>query len=184
MSNKIVTVLFLALPCIATAHAVECHSDRLTASTPTSIFTRDAEIVTDKQTTLSWMRCAVGQQWNGNSCEGSVQTVNWQQAMALVNKINAEGVGGFHDWRMPLMPELASIVERQCFNPRMNTEVFPGAPSVVFWTGMEKMGSPDYVYTLDFGGGAAMARTKETAGAVRLVRGGPWWQPPAMMSQR
>ena len=81
---------------------------------------------------------------------------------------------------MPMIPELASIIELQCFNPRVNTTLFPDTPSVIFWTSMEKMGKPDYVYTLDFGGGEAVATAKSQAGAIRLVRGGPWWEPPSI----
>ena len=184
MLKKLVTTMVLAFLCTPSIWAGECHSERLDASTPTNNFIGQGEIVTDKHTTLSWMRCAVGQQWNGKRCEGEPTTLNWQDAMALVDKLNTEGGSGHHDWRMPLVPELASIVERQCFNPRMNVEVFPGAPSETFWTSMEKMGMPSYAYTLNFGGGSAKASLKDEDAAIRLVRGGPWWKPPAMLTQQ
>jgi hypothetical protein len=175
----VVMAASLALP----AWAETCRSD-IQASTPSERFDIHGVTVTDRDTTLSWMRCAVGQHWSGDTCVGKAKTFDWQHAMAEVKRINAAKLGGHNDWRMPMVPELASIVERQCFNPRMNTEVFAGAPSVVFWSAMEKMGRPDYAYTLDFGGGAARATAKDQAGAVRLVRGGPWWEPPQVMSQR
>ena len=184
MLNKILMIVTMTLLCFSSVWAATCHSERLVSSTPTSRFISTDITVTDTQTTLLWMRCAVGQEWIDNTCKGKAQTLDWQHAMAIVDKVNAEGLGGYHDWRMPMVPELASIVERQCFNPRMNIEVFPGPPSKVFWSSMEKMGTKNFAYTLDFGGGAAMASNKEKLGAVRLVRGGPWWQPPAVMSQR
>ncbi len=184
MLNKLLATVVITLFCFSSVWAASCHSERLASSTPTSRFVSSDAMVTDRQTTLSWMRCAVGQQWNGKTCKGKAQTLDWQHAMAIVDKVNAETLGGHNDWRMPMVPELASIVERQCFNPRMNIDVFPGAPSKVFWSSMEKMGTTNYAYTLDFGGGAAMASSKEELGAVRLVRGGPWWKPPAVMSQR
>ena len=181
MLKRIFVLLFI-ISCCSSAWAESCRDDR-SASTPSSRFTTHGNTVTDQDTELSWMRCAVGQRWNGTSCIGTVQHLDWQQAMAHVERINALRLGGHSDWRMPVVPELASIVERKCFNPRMNTEVFAGAPSVIFWTAMEKMGRPDYAYTLDFGAGAARATDKHHAAAVRLVRGGPWWEPPRM-SQR
>lgn len=178
-------IAFTAAALIAsTGWAGECRTETLASSSPASRFSSTEATVTDNETTLAWMRCAVGQAWDGKQCGGEAQRFNWQQAMAMVDEINARQLGGHSDWRMPLVPELASIVERQCFNPRMNSEVFPGAPSLLFWSGMEKMGRPDQAYTLDFGGGAAAATGKGEQGAVRLVRGGPWWQPPRMMSQR
>lgn len=182
MLKQLLTIAIAIMLPLSTSSAKTCRTDSLTESTPSSQFLTAAETVTDKTTTLSWMRCAVGQQWDGKSCNGKPLTLAWDEAMALVDKINSQGIAGYHDWRMPMVPELASIVERQCFNPRMNTVVFPGAPSEVFWSSMEKMGSKNYAYTLNFGAGHANAITKEYQGAVRLVRGGPWWQPP-MMSQ-
>lgn len=178
---KQILMMIAAISLSTSAWAETCRTETLAASTPSSRFTTDGATVSDKETTLSWMRCAVGQSWDGQTCNGEPQSVDWQQAMALADQVNAQGLGGHNDWRMPMVPELASIVERQCFNPRMNTTVFPGAPSVIFWSSMEKMGKPDYAYTLDFGGGTAVATAKDHAGAVRLVRGGPWWQPPKMM---
>jgi hypothetical protein len=165
------------------SNAATCHAD-LQSSTPTERFTTTSEIVTDKDTTLSWTRCAIGQHWGGNACVGEATSMNWSEAMAMVNLFNQHGLAGHKDWRLPAIPELASIVERQCFNPRVNEVVFPGAPSKVFWTSMEKVGTTDLAYSLDFGGGNAKATLKDFKGAVRLVRGGPWWEPPKMMSAK
>lgn len=182
MHKQILATVAVALFSL-TSWAGECRTETLVESTPTSRFSSTTESVTDLETKLSWMRCAVGQAWDGKMCNGEPQKLDWQQAMAHVKQINAKGVGGHNDWRMPMVPELASIVERQCFNPRMNSTVFPGAPSAIFWSSMEKMGTTDYAYTLDFGGGEAVATAKDHQGAIRLVRGGPWWVPP-QMSQR
>ncbi|MEW6313402.1 MAG: DUF1566 domain-containing protein [Pseudomonadota bacterium] len=165
------------------ADAATCQAN-LEESTPSNRFNATGTTVTDKETSLTWMRCAIGQSWTGSTCAGAATTMNWSEAVAMVEHFNQQGLAGQKDWRLPMMPELASIVERQCFNPRMNETVFPGAPSTVFWSIMEKMGTTRYAYTLDFGGGAAVATLKDFNGAVRLVRGGPWWTPPKMMSAK
>jgi len=179
MRKQMLAIAASTLVC-GSGWADNCRTDTLAISTPTSRFSTEGATVTDKETTLSWMRCAVGQEWDGKTCNGAAQTLAWPQAMARVDEINAQGYAGHSDWRMPVVPELASIVERQCFNPRMNSVVFPGAPAQVFWSSMEKMGKTDFAYTLDFGGGEAVASAKSRAGAIRLVRGGPWWEPPKM----
>lgn len=161
------------------ADAATCRPE-LPASTPSARFDTHGETVADMQTTLVWMRCAVGQQWNGSACMGEPQAMDWSAAKAAVERLNREGYAGRGDWRLPALPELASIVERRCFNPRMNEAVFPGAPSTVFWSGMEKPGTDDQAYALDFGGGAAQVMSRTFKGALRLVRGGPWWEPPKM----
>lgn len=166
----------------ASAGAADCRQE-LQSSTPTARFEANGETVADTQTTLVWMRCAVGQQWNGSSCAGEPQAMDWNEAGRTVARLNSEGYAGRNDWRLPALPELASIVERRCFNPRMNEAVFPGAASMVFWSGMGKSGTENLAYALDFGGGAVQTALKESRGAVRLVRGGPWWEPPKMAAR-
>jgi hypothetical protein len=58
-----------------------------------------------------WMRCALGQNWNGATCTGSGQAYTWQAALQA-----AEGssFAGYSDWRLPDIKELSSIVEQAC----------------------------------------------------------------------
>lgn len=181
--KKVSSIAVMALLLVvSSAYAADCRQELL-SSTPSARFDAGGETVADTQTTLVWMRCAVGQQWNGSSCAGEPQPMDWKEAKQMVERLNREGYAGRNDWRLPVLPELASIVERRCFNPRMNEAVFPGAPSKVFWSSMEKSGAAGLAYALDFGGGAAQAASKELKGAVRLVRGGPWWEPPKMAAK-
>jgi hypothetical protein len=178
-------ILFGSYLTFAALHAVaaDCRGD-FPASAPTERFAVTSETVSDKETTLMWTRCAVGQKWDGSSCAGKPLLFGWKEAAEVVARLNAERFAGKSDWRMPMVPELASIVERRCFKPRINEEVFPGAPSLVFWSSMEKRGKSGWAYTLDFGGGEAEATRKDSPGALRLVRGGPWWTPPKEMPPR
>lgn len=164
------------------AEAQNCRPESIQESTPTSQFVlHDDGTVTDKHTGLTWMRCSLGQSWDGQGCSGQAATFTWEEAAHAVEELNTRGYAGFKDWRYPVVPELASIVERQCFNPRVNEKVFPNTPSVAFWSSMAKMGVDDQAYILDFGGGSASASPKSYKGPIRLVRGGPWWTPPAQM---
>lgn len=42
--------------------------------------------VRDLYTQLIWQRCSVGQQWNGSTCTGQVQTLSWVDALKLSAK--------------------------------------------------------------------------------------------------
>jgi hypothetical protein len=159
----------------------KCRSN-IAVSTPSSSFElHDDGTVTHKDTGLMWMRCALGQSWNGKGCTGEHREFAWADVAQEIERLNKEGYAGHKDWRFPVIPELASIVERQCFYPRVNETVFPGTPQVPFWSGMERRGIPEEAYALDFGGGEANPYPKTFKGALRLVRGGPWWKPPQMM---
>jgi hypothetical protein len=167
-----------AVVAASTSLAGSCRPE-LAASTPATRFEAKGDVVTDTGTGLTWMRCALGQHWTAGSCAGEAAVMTWSEALSAIDDVNLDSIAGHDDWRLPKLPELASIVERQCFNPRVNEQVFPGAPSQVFWSSMEKPGVHTDVYALDFGGGAVSVRPKAGRGAVRLVRGGPWWTPPA-----
>lgn len=177
------TVFLLVTLLIPVAQAEQtCRSD-LSNDTPTSRFMMDGNngTVTDGRTSMVWLRCALGQMWNGEACEGVAKVYSWHEARAAIEKINATGgYGGHDDWRLPLVPNLASIVDRRCLNPRINAEVFPATALGPFWSSMEKMGAPKFAYVVDFGAGNAGPLSKENKAHVRAVRGEPWWVPPQM----
>jgi len=174
----------LATLLTVTAQAEQTCRSNLEESTPTSRFVfSDNGTVTDTETEITWMRCALGQKWDGKTCAGKAHDYSWQEAMDAVAKVNSDKYGELSTWRLPYVPELASIVERQCFDPRVNLVVFPATPSKAFWTGMEKMGHPEQAYVIDFGGGAATPSQKTYEGPIRLMHdgpNGPWWEMPQM----
>ena len=109
---KQILLLMTALLISSTGWTQTCDTETISASTPSSRFiSGNGATVIDVETTLSWMRCSIGQQWNGSQCGGEPTIVSWQQAMTLVEKINQQNFDGHHDWRMPMIPELATIVE-------------------------------------------------------------------------
>src|SRR5665811_1677418 len=65
--------------------------------------------VTDPTTGLIWMRCSMGQIWNGGTCTGATSTYNWDQANALTGTVP---FAGHSDWRVPNIRELQTIVDR------------------------------------------------------------------------
>jgi hypothetical protein len=172
--------LLLASLVTVTAHADQTCRSNLEESTPSSRFVfNENGTVTDTETEITWMRCAMGQTWDGKTCSGKAQAYSWQDARDAVAELNSDTFGEPTSWRLPYVPELASIVERKCFEPRVNLSVFPATPSTAFWTGMKKKGSAEQAYTIDFGQGAVTPSNKTSTGAVRLMHDGPhgkWWK--------
>lgn len=188
MKTNLLYVLFCWLSLLGAtathADADACKPGTRPASTPTERFTTAADgSVLDKQTGLVWMRCSLGQTWEAGTCTGNAARYAWQDTDWIKETFNLEGYAGHHDWRIPLVPELASIVELACAGHRINATVFPNTPGGVFWSRSEKPKAEDYAYTLNFGAGGAAAKLKSTPGALRLVRAGPWGAPPALPKQ-
>src|ERR1035437_5992644 len=73
--------------------------------------------VTDPTTGLTWMRCAVGQTWDGSTCTGTTAyAYTWNQAYALMGRMTFAGHG---DWRLPNIRELQTIVDWSVYSPAM-----------------------------------------------------------------
>lgn len=100
-------------------------------STPSSDFTlHNNGTVTHNTTGLMWMRCSIGQTWQGERCTGVAIEFTWQQALTQ----NGTNYAGYSDWRLPNKNELASIVEQRCYSPSINEAIFPDTLPNLFWS--------------------------------------------------
>ncbi|HFG1797120.1 Lcl C-terminal domain-containing protein [Vibrio cholerae] len=108
----------------------------------------------DKQTQLVWMRCSLGQSWDGKNCTGKAQEISWDDAIKLKHNF-----AGSTAWRLPTVEELDSLVycskgrkpsERPngklvydtdgiCLGdnyqrPTINIRAFPNTSNSVYWS--------------------------------------------------
>ena len=99
-------------------------------TTPTGDFIDNKDgTVTHKTTGLTWMRCALGQEWTGSTCLGTESAYTYDQAVALTHTFAEHS-----DWRLPNIAELQTIVERENIKPAINAVIFPNTPSHAFWS--------------------------------------------------
>ena len=104
---------------------------------------------------------------DGGACEGSTCDT---QGYAMA--VNAQGLCGASDWRLPAREELHSIVSYDRINPAIDTEYFPDTPSTWFWSSSSVAGYPDSAWLVYFYDGSVYDYYKLYDSAVRLVRGG------------
>ncbi|MDD1617035.1 MAG: putative Fimh-like protein [Methylococcaceae bacterium NSP1-2] len=90
--------------------------------------------VTDSRTGLQWMRCSLGQYWNGRTCEGRAIEHSLQEALDAVQQLNNNRSlnYGYSDWRIPTWDELNSI--RGSSSHVIDAKAFPNTPDSRFWT--------------------------------------------------
>ncbi len=144
--------------------------DDVPATTPTATFTvHNDGTVTHHATGLMWMRCSLGQVWDGSSCTGEATRYNWQDALQA-----AEGYtfAGKSDWRVPNVEELESIVEYSCYRPAINKTIFPAIPWYSFWTSSPYVYGNDDAWHVDFNYGDSYDYRRDESLFVRLVRSG------------
>ena len=95
---------------------------------------KEGNMVWDKATGLVWMRCRLGQTWNGETCSGDPQrNINFYQAQEEASQLNQRsGYGGYNDWHVPTIRQLASLIT--CSNgpaSRLRVDVNDGGSEII-----------------------------------------------------
>ena len=141
-----------------------------------------------------WLRCSLGQQWNGRSCTGQARKYTFEGARAAADTFNATGYRGKRDWRVPTVRELQSL--RVCSNgfgsatsyiqgndrpvrtscnsnssqPTINTALFPQTPESLFWSSSFYSDNSSFAWVVYFGYGLVSHGYVRSNYYVRLVR--------------
>ena len=154
------------------AQTQDCRDDIL-ETTPVSRFTINNDgTVTDTQTDLIWARCPQG--LSGTTCAtGSLQSLDWAEALALNGTRPTSVTAGPADWRLPNIKELTSLVERACRSPAINATIFPNNGNSFFWSASPSVSSLAWGVNFIVGNVNGSFRDDVlSVRSVRLVRGG------------
>ncbi len=134
-----------------------------------SSFYAKNHMVRDLANNIIWLRCSVGQQWNGEECIGDIILMDHQtieMAIAMAN----EQLGG--EWRLPNLEELFSLVCQECKRgEKYFKKTFPNTAPRAYWTGERNELVKRSYWTVNFFTGHKYGRFfPEQKMAVRLVK--------------
>ena len=116
---------------------------------------------------LIFMRCSLGQSWDGSTCSGEATRFTWQQALQQSNQnIYNENFS----WRLPNIKELSQILERACVRPSINETIFPNTPASDYWTSTPAISQNGSVWSLAFTNSSNAITPINRSLHVRLVR--------------
>ena len=147
--------------------------------------------VEDVATGLQWMRCALGQRWDGGTCVGYGDGHTYESAPQAADRLNeGGGYAGFRDWRVPTLGELqglvycssgvpaffkgsdSSICQGSHGIPMLEPEVFPASSAQEgwFWSATPADPAGYQAWGVDFTRGDSHAYPGTVRSGVRLVR--------------
>lgn len=175
----------------------ESSTSRSVADDERWYFRDDGLTVTDAATGLTWDRCGWGQV--GPTCIGRPTIFfDWNEAMQAAHTANMQRYKGFHDWRVPNVRELETLVKIDG-NPAIDMNVFPNTLVAddysYYLTSSQFEDAPGIslqVWFVEFLTGTVSGTDKvnyspnsyPNIGAIRLVRGGAQWEPFDGVSDR
>ena len=144
--------------------------------------------VTDVKTKLQWMRCSLGQTWQGGICFGEAKTYSWQAALDAANTLRMGSYAGYRGWRVPTREELLTLIycssgrpktwndtgkpcEGDYERPTIYQSAFPNTPPISYWSSSPFVPYAAWNVFFDYGNEIAGV-VRGGYSAVRLVRGG------------
>ncbi|MEJ2201865.1 MAG: DUF1566 domain-containing protein [Desulfuromonadaceae bacterium] len=135
---------------------------------------KTADGLRGRENTYSWYSSdeavnggAIGTQ-NGGQCRGSAC-----DTQAYVEAVNAQGLCGGKDWRLPSRKELLSIVDNGRMSPAVDSHYFPATKSVEYWSASPYAALNSQAWQVLFRFGETYPGEKSQGSAVRLVRQAP-----------
>lgn len=90
-----------------------------------------AMTVKDTRQRLVWLRCSIGQTWNGKTCLGEPQALTLADAHHAAALAHTELEG---DWRLPTKDELEGLVCQDCHGLKIDEALFPRSAPGAYWT--------------------------------------------------
>lgn len=129
----------------------------------------------DSATNKVWMRCSLGQIWNGENCENDAQTYNWEQAKFAVDELNEQGYAGYKDWRLPSITELGTLydIEKGGYKPTIDILFNPTPRSYnwgIYWSNSLSDIDNNQVWFINFSNGNSTTEFKSSNYYVRAIR--------------
>ncbi|KPA09677.1 secreted protein containing DUF1566 [Candidatus Magnetomorum sp. HK-1] len=108
-----------------------------------------------------------------NSIHDKEKKFTWEDAEnSFIRQLNQMRFGGFSDWRLPTIKELASITNKGKYDPAIDQAFFPNTMSAFYWSSTSYAYNTGYAWGVHFYHGFVNYNAKSSSYYVRAVREG------------
>ena len=132
---------------------------------PKRFVEKGRDVIFDTKTRVYWLK--------KDSWQDKAKFFNWHEAVEFADKKNLRKIGGFDDWRLPTVEEVASLYDGSCENPGKGgvvlhiDPVFPEGAFKTAWIGGDtSTRRPRF----DYSEGKVMNVEEYSFGSVRICR--------------
>ncbi|MEA5446857.1 DUF1566 domain-containing protein [Gammaproteobacteria bacterium AB-CW1] len=140
------------IPAVEARGDQKCVDNIPRSNHPQDLMPRPDGTVVHQAYGLMWMRCSIGQEWDGETCVGEPTTLDIQSALQTAADYS---YAGYDDWRVPNIKELDTLIERSCAHPAIDLNLFPNTPrkshalssTAVYWgegSAREELRDPEF----------------------------------------
>ena len=124
-------------------------------------FQANKRTVFDHQTGLMWPRNAAISEF----------PMTWEEALAFLSEMNADGLAGYQDWHLPNRRELFSLIDHCRINPAVaGHEIFENIFHGYYWTSTSCVRLPAQAWYVHLGGAKVYRGMKYASYMVWPVR--------------
>jgi len=95
--------------------------------------------------------------WENKTDDGSIHNKdntynwNWNDAQSVfITTLNNDNFGGYSDWRLPTVMELSFLVDRDRYDPSINTTYFPKTVSWGYWSSTTYAHLSEHAWPVNF----------------------------------
>ena len=120
--------------------------------------------ITDKSTALTWVKDP-SQLGGVFGTSGNPSRMNYSNAVKACKKLKYAG----HDWRLPTIKELISIIDHEKYDPAIDTKFFVSKSSW-YWSSTNRIYWSGSAWIVNFSGGDVSDGGKVDDDYVRPVR--------------
>ncbi|ETR70122.1 MAG: hypothetical protein OMM_03465 [Candidatus Magnetoglobus multicellularis str. Araruama] len=121
----------------------------------------------DKYNTYTWYDSNPNTNGGRNGTSGDMTDTE-----DFITTLNAAKFGGYSDWRIPTVKELASITSLEKYSLSININYFPHTMSAFYWSSTSYANYTGFAWGVYFYNGHVNFNDKDSSYYVRAVRGG------------